>query len=95
MVKNRCRDLSCIRVDSLEDIERLYHDLECKCELCKKGDVMEADLKWDDVIQFVGGRQAMGWDLYRKEMERKVEKLMKHYKESRPDLNLTDEQILH
>ena len=95
MVKNRCRDLSCIRVDSLEDIERLYHHLECECELCRKGDIMKADLKWNDVLKFSGGREVTGRELKRKAAEQEIIQLMKHYKESRPDLNLTVEDMLH
>ena len=94
MVKNRCRDLRCIRVDNLEDIERLYHALECECELCRKGEMMEADMKWNDVLKFSSGREATGRELKRKAAEQELVQLMVHYTESRPDKPLTPDELL-
>lgn len=56
----------------LEDLLRLYHDLNCNCELCRKGVTMK------ELNYFTAE------DVERKAAEQKVDRLAKHYLEHQP-----------
>jgi len=60
-------------VNNLEDVERLYHDLNCNCNLCRKGLVMK------ELNYFTAE------DVERKVAEQKVDRLAKHYLEHQPE----------
>ncbi len=82
---NRCQHISCIRVNDLEDLERLYHHIDCQCELCRKGDTV--DLKREDILVDKTSGFTMffsGEELDRKAAERVVDRLAKHYLENLP-----------
>jgi len=77
---NRCQHISCIRVNDLEDLERLYHHIECQCELCRKGDAVE--MNREDILVDKSSGFTMffsGEELDRKAAERVVDRLAKHY----------------